>query len=276
MVNMCVEFASERNLKYGTNPVPEKSKTKCIAFSSKKSHLTNLRSVKLDGVPLPWVSNVKHLGNTLQSDNSMKIDMCLKRGKFIGKINSLLQEFHHINPYLLLKLIETYACSLYASSLWDLNSNDAEKLYKTWNVTVRNVLSLDRKTHRRLIEPMSGCVHLKTSLLSGYVKFYQTLRQSKKFSIRYLARNTGENLNSKMGKILVSIADELNVGMTDILDLSNKIVKQNLSYMRKENDWEINLGRELIQSRGNMHNTMEIPGFSDEEIQKMLETLCIS
>ena len=123
---------------------------------------------------------------------------------------------------------------------------------------------------------MSGCVHLKTSLLSRYVKFYQTLRQNKKFSIRYLARNTGENVNSKMGKILVSIADQLQVGITDILDMSNKIVKQNLSYMRNENDWEINLGLEVIQSRGNIHKTMEIPGFSDEEIHKMLETLCIS
>ena len=66
--------------------------------------------------------------------------------------------------------------SLYASSLWDLYSNDAEKIYKSWNVTVRNVFSLDRKTHCRLIEPLSGCFHLKTALLSRYVKFYQTLR----------------------------------------------------------------------------------------------------
>ena len=275
MVNVCVEFAREKNLKFGTNAVPEKSKTKCIAFSAKKSDLSNLRSVKLDGVPLPWVSSVKHLGNTLQSDNTMKMDLCLKRGKFIGKVNSLLQEFNHINPFLLIKLVETFACSLYASSLWDLLSNDAERLYKTWNVTIRNVFSLDRKTHRRLIEPLSGCLHLKTSLLSRYVKFHNSLRENKKFCVRYLARVTSGNLNSKMGKILSHISDELNVNMSDIQKVSSKCIKQNLRYMQNNHDWEINLGRELLQARNSNYRTIEIPGFGDDEIQMMLDKLCI-
>ena len=47
-----------------------------------------------DGDPLPWVNQVKHLGNLLQSDNSMATDIAQKRGKYIGKANSLLQEFH--------------------------------------------------------------------------------------------------------------------------------------------------------------------------------------
>ena len=37
---------------------------------------------------------VKHLGILLQSDNSMSVDIAQKRGKYIGKVNSLFQEFH--------------------------------------------------------------------------------------------------------------------------------------------------------------------------------------
>ena len=44
----------------------------------------------LDGNPLPWVTEVKHLGNTLESDNSMKMDCAVKRGVFIGKVNYIL------------------------------------------------------------------------------------------------------------------------------------------------------------------------------------------
>ena len=94
MINTCVEFSKQKNLKFGTNPVPEKSKTKCIAFSKKSRDSINLRRLSLDGDKLPWVKSLKHLGNVLQNDNSMKIDMSIKRGQFIGRINSLLQEFH--------------------------------------------------------------------------------------------------------------------------------------------------------------------------------------
>ena len=41
---------------------------------------------------MPWVDEIKHLGNVLESNNSMKRDIAVKRGKFIGKLNSLSQE----------------------------------------------------------------------------------------------------------------------------------------------------------------------------------------
>ena len=85
-------------MKFSTNPDPIKSKTKCIVFAMKASDRQAVSPIQLGGVPLPWVGQVKHLGNTLQSDNSMKVDMSIKRGKFIGKVNSLLQEFHFADP----------------------------------------------------------------------------------------------------------------------------------------------------------------------------------
>ena len=94
MVNMCQEFTEKKNLKFSTNPDAAKSKTKCIVFSKKKKELKNVAPILLNGDPLPWVQQVKHLGNILQCDNSMKIDCAMKRGRFIGKVNSLLQEFH--------------------------------------------------------------------------------------------------------------------------------------------------------------------------------------
>ena len=45
----------------------------------------------LNGVPLPYVDEFKHLGNLFQSDNSMTRDCNLKREKFISIIHSLSQ-----------------------------------------------------------------------------------------------------------------------------------------------------------------------------------------
>ena len=96
MIDICHKFASKRNLKFGTDVNPEKSKTKCIIFSKNSKDLNVEWNLKLDGEPLPWVRKVKHLGNILESDNTMKLDCAVKRGQFIGKINSLLQEFHMV------------------------------------------------------------------------------------------------------------------------------------------------------------------------------------
>ena len=56
-----------------------------MIFSKKIKDTTNVSPIKLNGDDLPWVDEVKHLGNILQCNNSMKRDVTVKRGKFIGK-----------------------------------------------------------------------------------------------------------------------------------------------------------------------------------------------
>ena len=89
-----------KNLKFGTNVDPVKSKTKCIVFSRKLKPESQPKKVTLNGDLLPWVPQVKHLGHMLQADNNMKVDVAQKRGAFIGKINSLMQEFHFTDQIL--------------------------------------------------------------------------------------------------------------------------------------------------------------------------------
>ena len=139
MVNTCQKFTKKKNLKFSTNPDAAKSKTKCIVFSKKAKDLKNVSPILLNGDPLPWVQQVKHLGNVMQCDNSMKIDCTLKRGKFIGKVNSLLQEFYFADPKVKMRLMNIFASSFYGSGLWDLQSRECDRLFKSWNVTVRMV-----------------------------------------------------------------------------------------------------------------------------------------
>ena len=50
----------------------------------------------MNELPLPFVNDLKHLGNVLQNDNSMTIDCNKKQAIFISKIHSLIQEFYFI------------------------------------------------------------------------------------------------------------------------------------------------------------------------------------
>ena len=58
MLITCEEYALEHNLKFSTNPVLSKCKTKCMAFLFKKR---DLRKLKLCGNNLPWDDHGKHL-----------------------------------------------------------------------------------------------------------------------------------------------------------------------------------------------------------------------
>ena len=111
LVNICQNFGSRRNLRFGTHPIASKSKTKCIVFYKKSKDWPNLAPIILDGRALPWVKKINHSGFTLEADCSMKSDTLAKRGQFVAKVNSLLQEFHFLEPNILLKMIYSYATS---------------------------------------------------------------------------------------------------------------------------------------------------------------------
>ena len=110
-------------LKFSTIVDVAKSKTKCIIFSDPVINVNDVHPIILNGVPLPYVSKVKHLGNILQCDNSLSKDCTLKRAQFISKVHSLNQEYSTV-----VKLYNIYAFSFYGSSLWKLNSEDCHSL----------------------------------------------------------------------------------------------------------------------------------------------------
>ena len=66
-----------------TNIPIEKCKTKCLIFSKERVNYNEITPILLNELPLPFVNDLKHLGNVLQSDNSMAIDCNKKRAIFI-------------------------------------------------------------------------------------------------------------------------------------------------------------------------------------------------
>ena len=66
MVKICVNFANATKLKFRTNIRIEKCTTKCLIFFSKESvNYNEITRILLSELPLPFVTNLKHLGNVL-------------------------------------------------------------------------------------------------------------------------------------------------------------------------------------------------------------------
>ena len=133
-------------------------------------------------------------------------------------------------------------------SLWNLNSMECDRLYEAWNVTMRNVLNVDRKTHRYLIEHLSGTLHPKVMLLSRYVRFHKTLITSDKFAIRFLSRLGETDNRTIMGKTLSSIMQECNVKC--LHDLTPTLAKMKCRYFPTPTGemWRIPVIRECLDA----------------------------
>ena len=276
MVNICQSFVESRNLKFGTNANPEKSKTICIVFSKKAKANFKPANIMLNGDGLPWVTQVKHLGYMLQADNSMKVDVAQKRGAFIGKINSLLQEFHFVNPDVMIKLMITYTTSLYGSNTWDQCSPDCQRLYTSYNLVIRQIHKIEWCSHRYLIEPLSKCLHLKTMIASRYVSFYRILITSKKTPVRFLARIAEQDQRTVLGRTMSRLLLECNLEPENLTKLTAGLVKTKLKYMivPQNEEWRVALCQELLKIRDDDHT--ELRGFSPEECEELLQHICVS
>ena len=256
---------------FSTNENPDKSKTKCLVFTKKPRDRADILPVQLDNSPLPWVRQVKHLGNLLQVDNTMKLDIGNKRGKFIGKVTSILQEFHYVDPEILTKIMNIFTTSFYGSNLWDIFSPECEKLYKSWNVAIRQVYGVNRCTHRYFIETLSQSMHPKTMLCARYVAFYKSLISSSKVSVRFLARLFENDGRTVLGKTLSTLRRYSNVQSND--SLTPQIVKNKVKYFEvpDSEEWRIDMLTELLQLR---RDSLTRPGFSQDEIQCVLDFVC--
>ena len=153
----------------------------------------------------------------------MKHDIAVKRGKFIGKLNSLLQEFHFAEPEVFMKLLNFYCSTFYGSNLWNLYSAEVDKIFKSWNVTVRNVSNLPFTTHRYVIEPKSSCMHPKVMLASCYITFIDSLRSSHKLNVKFLVDLVKDDNRTLTGKTL-SMKTNLVRSNLVAADIKKKIV----------------------------------------------------
>ena len=276
MIDICQRFVSSRNLKFGTNVDPSKSKTKCIIFSMKNIVMSEVKQIELDGNNLPWVDNLKHLGHILEKDNSMKLDISKKRGMFIGKTNSLLQEFNNVSKVVFMKIFNSFATNIYGSNLRDIFGKHCDKLYKSYNVAIRNVLKLDRRTHRYLLEPLSGVSHLQTMLSSRFVTFHKGLRSCSKLPVRFLARVYEDDLRTVHGRNVYEITKMCGLESCEIERLNPSIVKKSVTYREIPTDesWRVGLCQELLAIRDD--DDSYVPGFDDDDLESILSYICIT
>ena len=202
----------------------------------------------------------------------MKKDVALKRGKFIGKVNSILQELHFADPTILVKLLQVYCTSFYGSCLWDLYSAKIDRLYRSWNVSVRNIFQVPYNTHRYLVQPLTDSSHPKTMLSRRFAKFMPSLVCSTKSSISYLARLVRYDNRTLAGRTVSRLSRECKVDRGSLtVSTINKAVRY---FPVPEGElWRIDITKELLNVK---RGCLTVGDFDYLEIEQMINFLCVS
>ena len=266
MMNVCQSFASANNLQFSVNADPIKSKSKCIIFSKHAADRTGVAPILLNGVPLPWVSKLRHLGHTLDCNNSMTLDTNEKKGIYIGKVNSLLQEFYFASPNVLMDLIVKYACSFYGSCTWNLFNNDSQKVYNSFNISVRHAFKLPWSCHRYFVEPIANVPHLKTLLCSRFVNFVNNNDKCNKPIIRLLSSLCKNDNRTVYCKNLTNISRECDLSINDVCSRS---VKERMKFANipEGHEWTIDLLLNLLSIK---FDNWYLEDFNFDEINAMI------
>ena len=276
MVTICETHANDNNLCFSTDPIPEKSKTKCIAFPH--GYTDGMRAVKLNGHDLPWVERAVHIGNTLHSSGLMDNDLCEKRAIFIDRCMNLNQELYSYPPKIRLKMCKIYNTHFTGSALWNFSSKYFTQLCNSWNVNARVMFDIPQNTHCWIVEELTEC-HARQMIFARYINFIRALANNKRASIRALFKTVSMSVQSITGSNIRRILLECNVPIYPGISKSSLLRTHKIYRMPPTDRWKIPLLKSLIELRNNQWEVLfddEEQSLCGEEIQLMIENICTS
>ena len=165
-----------------------------------------LPNLTLCGNPLPWVTSLKHLGNTISSQlNGNQMDVKVKAAQLIDKNNSICQEFHFAHPQTKVIINNIYNNHFTGSQLWKFGTREFDKLMATCNRSVKIMYDLPWGTHRYFMEPLTGLAHTSRILAKRYLSFIESIRNSSKTAIKSLLNLVQNDVRSTTGHNLKTV-----------------------------------------------------------------------
>ena len=128
-------------------------------------------------------------------------------------------------------------------------------------------------SHRFLIEPLSQHSHLKTILMSRYIKFHKSLINNRKFTVRFLARLFEKDQRTVLGSTLNYLTKQCHLKSSELDKLSSQSLKGSMKFQTIPPDrkWVCSLATELLSTRSLL---LDMPGFTQDEIETLLQFAC--
>ena len=243
MLGEVENFAMEYNIQFSTDPVPQRSKSKCIFMRGNSKNLVKPPELRLCGRLLPWVERASHLGHELHESGSMEFDASCKRAQFIEKSVEIRTMFEWAGPVEILRALKLYQSSFYGAMLWDLAGEKAKQVFTAWTTAVKLAWECPRNTRTFLVQNVLSrdLTSARTDILSRYSRFFQSLRSSACYEVRILANFTAKDIRTTTGGNLRAVrqASGLDPLKYSSHKLRSAIASSELVHVPPEDEWRI-------------------------------------
>ena len=120
MIQICESFAQEFDLLFNAK------KTVCILFSGRTRHSGDPPPLYMNNVVLKWTKSAKHLGSIVTYDLKENEEINHKRNDFIGRANSVISNFKHVDKNVSSRVFMSQCCHLFGSQAWLLLFQDGD------------------------------------------------------------------------------------------------------------------------------------------------------
>ena len=274
MLRICENFANENNLKFSTDRNAAKSKSKCLYMVGPRVRRPVYPApLQLYGQDLPWVGHATHLGHELHQDCTMDMDIRMKRAAFIKKSSEVRTMFKFALPTQVLNAISIYSAHFYGAMLWDLSSDMAGQVYRSWNTCVKLVWDVPRSTHNYFVEHLlaKDFASVRKRILSQYVRFVQKLPRSTSKEIRILQSIVKNDVRSVTGRNCLMLAQEFNIDPNIVSSEQFKDM-YHCYELPGLDSWRLSLLETLLQNRYEM-----LPCGEDiNVVSALIQSLCAS
>ena len=276
MLNVCDDYAKRYNICFSTDPIPSKSKSKCIFMVGNQRNLVKPEPLMLGNKILPWVETATHLGHELHESGSMEHDAKLKRAEFIDKSMEIRETFNFASPVEVLHALKVYCSSFYGCMLWDLSGAGACQVFNAWNTAIKLVWDCPRDTRSYLVQQVLSCnfSSAKTDILSRYCKFFKSLRISASREVATMANLVGRDVRTTTGANLTFIGRTSGHSAWDTgSDKMKAAIEQSETVLVNDNDkWRIPFLNKLLGHR----QELSYLGENIETISDQINSLCIN
>ena len=169
------------------------------------------------------------------------------------------------------EFIRIFGTSFYGSPLWSLNSEEHQKLFRSWNTVVKIIWDLPYATHKRFVESLTEVPHLQSTLHSRYIGFISNLKDSVKPQLQILFNICHRNLLSNTGRNIYYLLNDYKTDSVEGLIFKKQVIKRmRVNPLEEGEDWKVKFIEELSLTKKGFLNI----DIDDNHINTMLEEIC--
>ena len=201
------------------------------------------------------------------------MDIRMKRAAFIKNSSEVRTVFKFALPTQVLNAISIYSAHFYGAMLWDLSSDMAGQVYRSWNTCVKLVWDVPRSTHNYFVEHLlaKDFASVRKRILSQYVRFVQKLPRSTSKEIRILQSIVKNDVRSVTGRNCLMLAQEFNIDPNIVSSEQFKDM-YHCYELPGLDSWRLSLLETLLQNRYEM-----LPCGEDiNVVSALIQSLCAS